>query len=168
MRFHLKEHHKAVFTTLKSSANKTVYNAQATLLQVMSASQPLPTSCLRWNKLTDAVVYFICKDMQPLSTIDDVGFRHMAKAFEPRYTPSSRKTISAKHLPLLYESVKAKILALAHEAQSFAVTTDIWTSRANHAYIGITIHFFSSSFELHHYLLETRVSRCSHWHQHSK
>ena len=31
-----------------------------------------------------------------------------------------------------------------------------FTATANHAYTGVTVHFLSKSFELHHYLLETR------------
>ncbi len=49
-------------------------------------------------------MYFIVKDMHPLDTIDDKGFRHMIHTFEPKYTPPSRKTISTKHLPQLYDS----------------------------------------------------------------
>ena len=113
MRFHLKEHHKTVFMSLpKSDSGKKTTNIdkdQATLPQIMSASQLIPPLSTKWNKLTDGVLYFIAKDMQPLDTIDDKGFRHMINTFEPRYTPPSRKTLTTKHLPQLVESEMARI-----------------------------------------------------------
>ena len=85
-------------------------------------------------------MYFIIKDMQPLDTIDDKGFRHMFQTFEPRYTLPSRKTISTKQLPELYESEVARVKSITQTANSFALTTDIWTSRTNYAHIGATMH----------------------------
>lgn len=97
LRFHLKEYHKSVFSSLPSTADhgstsKTpLPKNQVTLSQAISAGQPIPTSSVKWNKLTDGIMYFILKDIQPLDTIDDVGFRHMIKEFEPRYTPPQEK-----------------------------------------------------------------------------
>ena len=49
-----------------------------------------------------------------------------------------------------------KIIHHLSDIKSFSLTTDIWASRANHAYTGMTIHFIDNYFELHHYLLETK------------
>ena len=160
LRWHLNDKHKSVFlslpTTERSSKNPTPIENQPTLAQTLSANQPIPNSSKKWNQLTDSVMYFILKDMQPLDTIDDQGFRHMLHEFEPRYTPPSRKTITTKNLPAIYQSECSRIKALTQSAQFFALTTDLWTSRSNHAYTGLTAHFFDGSFELHHYLLATK------------
>ena len=100
--------------------------------------------------------------MQPLDTVDDLGFRHLIQSFEPRYAPPTRKTISSKYLPQMFEGEKAKIKDDLSGVRSFSLTTDIWTSRANHAYTGLTIHFVDREFELQHYLLETREFPESH------
>ena len=34
------------------------------------------------------------------------------------------------------------------EIEFFAVTTDLWTSRATHPYLGCTVHFIDRSWEL--------------------
>lgn len=39
------------------------------------------------------------KNMQPIDTINDKGFRKMIKQFEPRYTPPARKTVATKYIP---------------------------------------------------------------------
>ena len=100
--------------------------------------------------------------MQPLDTIDDKGFRHLLYTFEPRYVPPSRKTITTKYFPQLYQSLKERISALVHSATTVALTTDIWTSRANHGYTGLTIHHINKDFDLNHHLLETKEFPESH------
>ena len=94
--------------------------------------------------------------MQPLDTADDRGIRQMLQTFEPWYDPPSRKTIATKYLPQIYEAEHAKIKKNVSKASSFALTTDLWTSWANHAYTGVTIHYVNDNFELKHYLLETK------------
>ncbi|XP_011410051.1 PREDICTED: zinc finger BED domain-containing protein 1-like [Amphimedon queenslandica] len=90
------------------------------------------------------------------------GFRHLLQSFEPRYDPPSRKTITYKYLPQLFEGEKMKIMHCLSDVKSFSLTTDIWTSRANHAYTGVTIHFIDNDFKLHHFLLETKEFPESH------
>ncbi len=160
LRFHLQENRKSVFLSLpsteRSSKTMSLPVNQPTLAQTVTASQPFPTSSSKWCKLTDSVMYFILKDMQPLDTIDDQGFRRMLHEFEPRYVPPSRKTITTKNLPSIYNAECSRIKSLTQSAKFFSLTTDLWTSRANHAYTGLTAHFFDTSFDLHHYLLATK------------
>ena len=90
LRFHLREHHRSVFNSLPCSDSSPqtrvqLSKDQSTLPQVISATQPIHF----FSKLTDAIMYFIVKDMQPLNTIDDKGFRHMIHIFELRYNPLS-------------------------------------------------------------------------------
>jgi len=40
-------------------------------------------SSSRWKTLTNSVCYFLAKDLHPLSTVNDPGFLHMLKIFEP-------------------------------------------------------------------------------------
>ncbi len=100
--------------------------------------------------------------MQPLDTVDDSGFRHLLKTFKPRYDPPSSKTITTKYLPEMYDAEHQKIKNEVSQSVSFALTTDIWTSRANHAYTGATIHFIDNSFTMKHYLLQTKEFPVTH------
>ena len=58
--------------------------------------QKIPTASPKWNRFKDAVCYFIAKDLQPLDTVDDKGFRHLLHTIEPRYEQPSRKTFNNK------------------------------------------------------------------------
>jgi hypothetical protein len=168
LHFHLKEHHHSIYLSFTSEADKSREKPKAnlgnqlTIVEAVSTSQKLTQSSSRWNKLTDSVCYFIAKDMQPLDTVDDKGFRNLIRTFEPRYDPPSRKTLTTKYLPQMYEGEKARIKRELSGIKSFSLTTDIWTSRANHAYTGLTVHFIDDQFDLQHYLLETKEFPDSH------
>ena len=69
---------------------------------------------------------FLALDNQPLSVVDDVGFRRLV---EHRYTLRSRHYFSDVDLPELHNIVETQIhelLAMSVTAISFM--TDIWTS----------------------------------------
>ena len=48
----------------------------------------------------------IALDSQPISIVDDVGFCRLLSLLEPRYTIPSRKYISEKIIPQVFEDVK--------------------------------------------------------------
>ena len=90
--------------------------------------------------MTDAVCYFIAKDMQPYDTVNDTGFRHMIGTFEPRYTPD-QNTIATHYIPKMYEQEKRHVkdqLTSVVPSGYFALTTDLWSSCSKHSYTGLT------------------------------
>ena len=105
--------------------------------------------------LNNSVCYFILKDMQPYQTVNDPGFRAMLSAFDPRYVPMDRKTLATNYIPKLYDRERERICSELCDVSNYALTTDIWTSRHNEAYTGITIHFVNATYQLKSYLLET-------------
>ena len=136
--------------------------SQSTILQLRML-QKIPTASPKWNRFKDAVCYFIAKDLQPLDTVDDKGFRHLLHTIEPRYEQPSRKTFTAKYFPQLFDGVTAiKIKKELSSSSSFALTTYLWTSQANQAYIGVTVHYINDGFEKKHHLLVTKEFPESH------
>lgn len=167
LRFHLKEHHRSVFQSLPTDdkavkSSEGACSGQSTIYQTLAMKERIHQSSPRWSRLTDSVCYFIAEDMQPLDTVDDHGFRHLVHTFEPRYDPPSRKSLTTKYLPQMFEGEKSKVKRHLSSSRRFALTTDIWTSRANQAYTGVTIHFIDTEFELRHFLLETKEFPESH------
>ena len=84
--------------------------------------------------------YFLAKNMMPFDTVNDLGFRHMVKTFEPHYTSPDRKTISTHYMQDLYLSEK-RVQQHLIDVEGYAITTDMWISRAKQAYCAITVHF---------------------------
>jgi hypothetical protein len=84
-------------------------------------------------KITNAILYFICRDYQPISVVENEGFKHLLKTTAPNYKIPSRKTIGTL-LDKKYEAIssifKSKIKRLDH----YNITTDIWTEVMNSFY----------------------------------
>ena len=80
----------------------------------------------------------------------------MVRTFEPRYNPPDRKTLSTHYIPELYEKEKERVIEQIRGIQHFAITTDMWTSRANHSYCSLTVHYINDSFKLQSHLLEAK------------
>ena len=101
--------------------------------------------------------------MRPFSTVSNEGFKDMLKTFEPRYVLPDRKTITQHYMPEIYSQEKTKITqAIKNGLCFFSITTDGWTSRANHSYITHTVHYINESWEFHSHLLDTAQLETAH------
>ena len=124
---------------------------------------PLAHSSTRWKRLTSAVCQFLAKDLVPIDTVNDAGFRSMLKVFEPRYTLPDRTTFSRHYLPSLYQKQKALVSdQMASGLKYFALTTDCWTSRAQHSFMSLTVHYISAEWNLLSHMLETGEITAEH------
>ena len=101
LRFHLELNQ---YKQLQSAKTKEVVTHQKTqpIKDFFEHATPLSTSSPRWNTLTQAICYFIAKDMLPIGTINDPGFRKMIREFEPCYNPPDSKTLAVKYLPQMF------------------------------------------------------------------
>jgi len=107
--FHLESSHRAAFQDLQAKAKQNdaltsqvraaAGQQQQSIAAALQGLAPLQRSSPRLNRLTEAVCYFVAKDMQPMDTVNDTGFFKMISEFEPRYTPPDRKTIATHYLP---------------------------------------------------------------------
>ncbi|KAJ8709373.1 hypothetical protein PYW07_009199 [Mythimna separata] len=102
-------------------------------------------------------------DYQPFSIVQDRGFRAFVAGLNPSYQLPDRKVLSNSLLPALYETclaqTKTKIEA---EAETVCLTTDIWTSSVNDAYLGVTAHYIDNTYNLKSVLLECAPMCGSH------
>ena len=94
--------------------------------------------------------------MNPVATVNGVGFRRMIKEFEPHYVVPDRKTLRTNYIPKMYEHEKSHINHAIANVSSYALTTDIWSSRTMHWYMGVTIHFIDINYCLSSYLLDVK------------
>jgi len=98
----------------------------------------------------------IAVDVQPFSCVEDEGFKELMKAMDPRYKLPSRSHLRDVVLPSQYEELKNKLYVILANVDFLALTTDMWTSRANEGYITITCHFVSNNFKLESEILAKR------------
>jgi len=92
------------------------------------------------------VMRMIAVGIQPFSCVEDEGFKELMKEMDPRYKLPSRSHLRDVVLPSQYEELKNKLYVILANVDFMALTTDMWTSRANEGYITITCHFVSNNF----------------------
>ena len=150
---HLQSRHSAVYsdivdqlkTTGSAHSSAPLPKNQLSIEDSFKKLTPLSRSSSRWKVLTNSVCYFLAKDLHPLSTVNDQGFLNMLKVFEPRYTPPDRTTFSRHYLPELYTKEREKICKQTSDClQWYAVTCDGWSSKANHSYLSVTLHYINN------------------------
>ena len=83
----------------------------------------------------------IILDLQPLSVVENIGFRKLMNAMDPRYVTVSRKQLSEVLLPARYEEGKASLREELKDISTVSITTDPWTSCTNEGYTTITVHY---------------------------
>lgn len=87
----------------------------------------------------------ICHDFQPVSIVENLGFKQLLKTTAPHYKIPSRKTIN-KLLDSKYEVISNIICSKIECAEYYSLTTDIWTDVLNSkSFLGVTIHMVQSN-----------------------
>lgn len=103
----------------------------------------------------------IVSDNQPLSIVDNIGFKKYTNILKPLYTPPSRKLLSIKLFPGEYDVIGSKFKCMLRITGNVSVATDVWTFDSNKAYVTVTCHFMFDD-NLYSPVLTTREVRGSH------
>lgn len=93
------------------------------------------------SKINSKLIKMLVKDYQPLSVVENQGFLEYSHELEPRYSPPSRKKLTYEILPKYYNDAASSLKLILSQVKHVALTTDIWTSDSNTAYITVTCHF---------------------------
>ncbi|KAI4818229.1 hypothetical protein KUCAC02_011581 [Chaenocephalus aceratus] len=99
---------------------------------------------VRQNIVDEELAKMIASDFQPFSIVEDKGFRSFIQALNPMYVPPSRKTLTQKIIPRLYDREHASLQARVKEATAVCLTTDCWTSRTTTSFVSVTCHFIEN------------------------
>ena len=95
----------------------------------------------RWQRLTDAVTYYLAKDMVPFYTVEKPGFKQLVGVFDKQYDLPSSKYFSQTAIPSLYSSIRDKVAEEISKVEYFSATTDLWSSEGTKPYLSYTIHY---------------------------
>lgn len=87
------------------------------------------------------LVRMIALDFQPISIVEDEGFRQYSHSLNPNYTLPSRKNLSDVLIPEKFTFVQSKLTDMLNATDYVSATTDLWTSSSNKSYITVTGHF---------------------------
>ena len=156
----MERHHQSEYTLLlkaEGDKDKLSEQSQPTLQKVLERSNPLPRDSERWKTLVEAIGNFIASDMQPLSVVENSGFRQMMHIAEPCFKVPSRPYFTNTVIPAMHTRKRLKTENVLSSVQYCSVTTDIWTAQhSTRSYISLTVHCVTSSWELASYCLSTK------------
>ncbi|XP_065109329.1 zinc finger BED domain-containing protein 4-like [Paramisgurnus dabryanus] len=100
---HLQKHHVKQYEEFKqttSAKKKSVpQQQQQTLREAIEKREKLAPESNKAKLITEKVTEFIVLDDQPLSVVENVGFRRLMECLEPRYIMPSRYYISDTAVP---------------------------------------------------------------------
>lgn len=113
--------------------------------------------------ITLKLTKMIAKDLQPVSIVEDEGFRDFVHTLDPCYKIPSRKSLTVGNIPALYEECRSKVKQSLDGTNSAVITTDMWTSRTTEAYLTVSCHIIDENWQMQAYVLET----CSFSGQHT-
>lgn len=113
--------------------------------------------------LTRLIGEMICLDLQPYSIVEDKGFTRLLKHVAPNYTIPSRKHFSTKVIPLMYETIKAKVKFELDQADFISLTTDGWTCQHTiQSFYSLTARFLTPEYKLRNVILQVTYFPESH------
>ncbi|CAJ1085142.1 zinc finger BED domain-containing protein 4 isoform X1 [Xyrichtys novacula] len=105
--------------------------------------------------ISEAIAKMIVRDLQPVSIVENQGFRELLQLLEPRYTPEAQHYIQSQLLPAYaYQAQLATRQALA-SAHALSLSLDLWRgfTGASAGYLGVTCHFLTSDWQMRSALL---------------
>jgi len=157
---HLKTHHSAEYSQFRKAKPTP---QQPTLTQVLQKREKMSRDNPRAQKITEGIAYFIALDDQPLSAVENAGFRHLLGILEPRYEIPSRHYITDAMLPKVFHEVKKHVSGLLCDVSAFSFTTDIWSSSVcPMSLLSLTAQWIDDDFTLRHATLQAKPFRGSH------
>ncbi|KAH9641677.1 hypothetical protein HF086_005123 [Spodoptera exigua] len=115
----------------------------------------------KYNRIVQALIFFICQDMRPFNIVEGEGFLRLVKELEPTF-----KVPGAKYLKKMttekYEACITICKSKLSKIDNFCLTLDIWTETMNEVgFMGVTIHFVENG-QMCMYYLATRALRERH------
>ena len=175
MKRHIARYHDDKFKELfpptaapqsSSTPSSSTSTAQPTISQSLNKQKPLAGSTPRAQSLTDSILYMICVDLQPLSIVEDIGFRRLMSTSEKRYVIPCRKTFRTKLIPELYQAILEKLRLAVKEhcvdGGTVCISTYAWSARTASSYVTYNLHIITSSFEMKAYNVGTFEFKSDH------
>ncbi|CAH0562946.1 unnamed protein product [Brassicogethes aeneus] len=95
----------------------------------------------RKKALDNAVAKFVIKDLQPLSVVEDEGFKNLIFELDPRYSLPCRRTLRDKLITEAYEKILEVLSGVLARTSQISLTFDGWSSRTMQHYLTVTGHF---------------------------
>ncbi|XP_063227428.1 zinc finger BED domain-containing protein 4-like [Bacillus rossius redtenbacheri] len=127
---------------------------QQTITDSFDKQTKFPRGDKRQTDIVKLIAKMICVDGQPISVIENRGFKELVNHLEPRFSMPSRKSLANEVIPQMYNDVLNEVKDKLSIEEYVALTTDLWTSVSNDDYLSLTVHYLDQNFIWHHLCVE--------------
>mgnify|MGYP002789746809 FL=1 len=152
---HLEKNHLDIYLKLKK-----VNNQPKLVVEENNKIVRLTSSSLSKDAVDKIIANMIVKDIQPLSVVNDIGFKQLIQAGFPSYSLPGRKYFT-NYLSKMHEQKVQELIKILSQVDYFSITADLWSSIKTESYITFTCHFIHNG-ELYSVVLETREFPVNH------
>jgi len=91
------------------------------------------------------VLKFIIENSQPFYILKSKSFKELLLSLHPFFEMPTDEALE-KLLDQMFNSGQTKLKKIFENVKKISLTTDFWTSRGQHGYIGVTAHWISDDF----------------------
>lgn len=113
-----------------------------------------PVSVTKSKLYDEQLAKMIVKQYCPFTIVESEDFKKFVQTVNPGYSLPSRKTISSRLIPELYEKCVEEVREHLRNVRYVTITTNGWTLANNECYISITAHFIDEECKFQSYLLD--------------
>lgn len=154
---HLQVHHVETWAKIQNDKHQAASKQQTVDMFVSSRKRSAaPPSQGRKDQLDRKIAKLILSNLLPLSFVDSEHFRDFISDLHPGYVPCCSTTLKSVLIPKLVLETEDHVRTTLQRAQSFAITTDSWTSLAMDRYVSLTAHFIDSNWSCESVMLGIR------------
>ena len=130
----------------QSSGNEAKLK-QVTLPEARDLLKPWDINDHRAKSIHIKIAEMIALDCQPYSLVEDVGFKALVRALEPKYQIPSRRYFCETVIPEMVCTMESRIKSKLEGMQYVSFTTDVWSSDVNSdSLLSLTAHWIDDSF----------------------
>jgi hypothetical protein len=123
------------------------------------SSKYLPDSDFQRRAELDIAIYFATGNLS-FQHISSKAFRRFMLARDPKVTVKSRSSLVKTSIPLLERNLREAQDRLLEEhmpgVPGAGFTSDMWSSKGQHSYLSLTMHFIDKKWRLHNLLIACR------------
>jgi hypothetical protein len=142
---HAREHHKQAFNIwlhelIESKSVSSIHQGNKITEHFQKTSRlTYNTSHPRQAELSMSIVNdLIIKLGLPISIVERPAFVNFMKTVDPKFSVTSRRTLSRTTIPLLYEKMQDQLKAFCSTARFLSLALDIWSDRRLRSFFAVT------------------------------
>ncbi|CAB4417980.1 unnamed protein product [Rhizophagus irregularis] len=137
---HLRKIHKII-----NPVEQELYKAQGQRDMRDFIVQAKPLTKDQMSFLRKKVLKFIIEDLQPFYILESNSFKELLLSLHPFFEIPTEEALD-KLLDNMFEIGQTYLKNTFENVSKISLTTDFWTSRGQHGYIGVTAHWISDDY----------------------